>query len=915
MPPSPKNRLRDVARKARGAVAPDDVPHDSDAATLLGSGLFDPWYYALQTGFQQEPAAAADHFLREGAASGLLPNPLTDVDAAGLAPDRVIAALLDGSAREFPVRPIFDDAALVEQAPAAAEHPGGPVGFYLEHAHAGAPVPLLGPRAWPRFAQQRRQQGAMLQSVIDAGLFDHDYYALQTGRAFLSERQAIWHFLEVGESGGMSPHPLYERGWYRSKAGVTMPQTFRHFLRSGQVEGAAGPHFDGAAYLTDVPEAAQHVGGPLGHFLEHAAASTPTVPSPDSGVDPVEWGVLSEALRHVAAGFATQNLPEVAGRVSMLLMTHRERHLMRAAIDHALADSLTSLPDRDVEVIVVDNGSDREVPAILTAIFLADPRVRVLTLPEPASPAAAMDLAIAAATGEIAVVMAHDVRPHAGWLAPLIEALARPDVLAVQPLVLSADDTVWSAGIVSHGSRVVPGHLLAGHPVADVPADSLRVDAVTAVCLAMRMTDLVSYDGLDAAFGALADVDLCLRLAAERDGRFETVPSSRVSRQLRVDPAAPEGDQLHFLQRWGASLPDAQTGHWEQAGLSVEGWLPGPGLPESRRRTTVSSVLARPAATVSAGPAAGLPRLRWAIKIAAKGGPLGDVWGDTYFAADLVRALRSWGQDAFVDRRDAHERPGSDHLDDVTLTLRGRWPAVTQPGATNVLWVISHPDEVPRDELTQGFDLMYSAGRAWAEEMSAETGFEVRTLLQATDTSRFTPDGEALPDLGTLFVGRTRKVLRPIVRDAVEAGADLAIFGDGWDEFVDESFVRADHLDNADVPAAYRGARIVLNDHWADMARLGFYSNRLFDAVASGARVVSDPVDGLADVFGQAVRTYESVDELRELLSPEAEGWPAEETLMENAARIAAKHSFEARAKTLLADVLEARGVEHALRA
>ncbi|MCW2841532.1 MAG: hypothetical protein JWR55_3015, partial [Aeromicrobium sp.] len=316
---------------------------------------------------------------------------------------------------------------------------------------------------------------------------------------------------------------------------------------------------------------------------------------------------------------------------------------------------------------------------------------------------------------------------------------------------------------------------------------------------------------------------------------------------------------------------------------------------------------------VADGPGTGLPSLRWAVKIAAQGGPRGDEWGDTYFADDLVRGLRAWGQEAFVDRRGAHERPGVDHLDDVTLTLRGRWPAVPQPGATNVLWVISHPDEVPLDELGQGFDLVYSAGRGWAEQASSATGVEVRTLLQATDASRFTPAGEAMPGLGTLFIGRTRKVMRPVVGDALAAGADLTIYGDGWEAFIDPAHVAADHLPNDRVPDAYRGARIVLNDHWSDMARLGFYSNRLFDAVAAGARVVSDPVDGLEHLLGPSVRTYRSVDELQGLLDTASAAWPDDAAITANATRVAKEHSFTARAKVLLADVLDARGVAHVL--
>jgi hypothetical protein len=913
--PSAKNRLRDVARKARGAAASDPAPGTdaSDVSTLLASALFDPWYYGLQTRVDQSPPEAAEHYLREGAAAGLLPNPLTDVD--GLDPDGIVAALLDGSIATWPVRPLLDVEALLELAPAAAEHPGGPAGFYLEHAHAGAPVPPLGPRSWSRFAEQRRQQSATLQRILAAGVLDHAYYARQAGRRFLSDRQAVWHFLEVGESAALSPSPLYERGWYRSKAGVTMPLTFRHFLRSGQVEGAAGPHFDGAAHLARVPGAADHPGGPLGHFLEHADEDTPTVPAPGSGVEPVPWGVLRAALTDVAARPAETTVDwssasdhRVPGRVSLLVATSQDRHLVRDAVEATLADT-----DRDVEVVVVDHGPDREVTAILTAIFAAERRVRVVSAPTDDRRAVALDIALAASTGEIVAVMAPDLRPHRGWLDALVTALV-PEVAAVQPVILSADDTVWSAGLVSHGRNVLPGHLLAGHPVEDVPA-VVHPDAVSGICFAARAADLVRLRGLDATLGDLADADLSLRLAAGTDGRFETVTTSRVARQTRptTPTSVPEEDQLAFLRRWGARLPGVDPVRWEHSGVRLERLDPGPALPQSRRRSTATPVLARTPSTVADGPAAGLPRLRWAVKIAAKGGPYGDVWGDTYFAADLVRGLRFLGQEAFVDRRGAHERPGSDHLDDVTLTLRGRWPAAAQPGATNVLWVISHPDEVPQEELAQGFDLVYAAGAGWAAEMRAAGGHDVRTLWQATDTSRFTAAGEAMDGLGTLFVGRTRQVLRPVVRDAVAAGADLTIFGDGWEQFVDPSLVRAEHLDNALVPAAYRGARIVLNDHWADMARLGFYSNRLFDAVASGARVVSDPVAGIEDVLGPSVRTYRTVDELRALLDPGSTAWADDETIAANAVRVAQDHSFAARARVLLADVLDARGVAHRL--
>jgi hypothetical protein len=303
----------------------------------------------------------------------------------------------------------------------------------------------------------------------------------------------------------------------------------------------------------------------------------------------------------------------------------------------------------------------------------------------------------------------------------------------------------------------------------------------------------------------------------------------------------------------------------------------------------------------------GRPRLTWAIRVSAPAGPSGDVWGDVFFADDLAAALRGLGQEVFVDRLDERIRPVPRRRDDVVLELTGLRRPQPEPGAVNVVWVISHPDDVTREELS-GFDLRYAASGSWAAETSRSLGMPVRPLLQATAPRRFTPrpSGDELPS-DVLFVGTTRNVFRPMVRDALAVGADLTVYGHGWEAYIDPSLVAAAHLPNARLPDAYRGARVVLNDHWQDMADRGFLSNRLFDAVASGTRVVSDPV-AAADVdFGGAVRVAASAEELADLLDPGAPGWPDRATMLAVAERVARDHSFERRAETLLSDVLAVR--------
>jgi hypothetical protein len=303
----------------------------------------------------------------------------------------------------------------------------------------------------------------------------------------------------------------------------------------------------------------------------------------------------------------------------------------------------------------------------------------------------------------------------------------------------------------------------------------------------------------------------------------------------------------------------------------------------------------------------GAPRLDWAIRISAPDDATGDVWGDVFFAHDLARALERLGQNAHVDRHDSRYRPVARVRDDVVVHLVGLRRPEPVLGAVNILWVISHPEMITEEELDLPFDLRYAASEAWARGRS-RTGRPVLPLLQATDPSRFSP-GPARADMvsDVLFVGKTRAIYRPIVRDAIAADADLTIYGDGWGEFIDPGYVRSEFLANDLVPDAYRGARVVLNDHWQDMADQGFAANRLFDAVAAGAIVVSDSVDGLPPEFAGMVRAYDSVDRLRQLIEHD-EGWPARPERERIAREVAERHSFGRRADSLLQAVLGLRG-------
>lgn len=189
-------------------------------------------------------------------------------------------------------------------------------------------------------------------------------------------------------------------------------------------------------------------------------------------------------------------------RVSIVIPAYNRVEMLRRAVASVLAQSW-----RDLEVLVVDDGSAHDIAAILSAFD--DPRLKVIRHDTNRGASAARNTGIQAAAGEFVAFLDSDDE----WLPNCVERrLASFDAAGPETVVAYA------------GVRVVP-------PVKPPRDQYLRGDLSQALvvrnvigstsCVMARRTALLAIGGFDETLPSCQDWDLYIRLA--RLGPFEVV--------------------------------------------------------------------------------------------------------------------------------------------------------------------------------------------------------------------------------------------------------------------------------------------------------------------------------------------------------------------------------------------------------
>ena len=237
-------------------------------------------------------------------------------------------------------------------------------------------------------------------------------------------------------------------------------------------------------------------------------------------------------------------------------------------------------------------------------------------------------------------------------------------------------------------------------------------------------------------------------------------------------------------------------------------------------------------------------------------------WGDYFFSLSLKKSLEKKGFNVVIHELEHWAKDESE----IVIVLRGLTDYNTQPQHLNFMWNISHPDDISLKEYEK-YDIVFVASNKYANALNNQVNTLVHPLLQCTDPTNFFPEKNMEFDEEILFVGTTRKIFRKIVQDTIKTGHDFSVYGAGWEEFIDSKYIKGNFIDNNILNRAYSTCKILLNDHWADMITNDFVSNRLFDALACKAFVISDYVPSIQTIFEGNVITYSNPDDLNNKLN------------------------------------------------
>lgn len=294
--------------------------------------------------------------------------------------------------------------------------------------------------------------------------------------------------------------------------------------------GGFRPEFNGAQdydfifRCTEQAEKIVHIPRILYHWRVHSASTADNPASKmyayEAGKRAIEGNLERSGVRGVVSlrqdyGFYDVHYPVEGEPLVSILIPNKDQ---KETLMHCIHSVLETSTWKNLEILIIENNSEREETFACYRELEKDPRIRILTYPgKTFNYSAINNFGVQQAKGEYLLFLNNDIEVITpDWIEQMLGNCQRPEVGIVGAKLYYPDNTIQHAGIII-GIGGIAGHAFLGLARAKsgyLHKASLQMDysAVTAACMMMKAEAFRKAGGFEEKLTvAFNDVDLCLR--------------------------------------------------------------------------------------------------------------------------------------------------------------------------------------------------------------------------------------------------------------------------------------------------------------------------------------------------------------------------------------------------------------------
>ena len=198
-------------------------------------------------------------------------------------------------------------------------------------------------------------------------------------------------------------------------------------------------------------------------------------------------------------------------KVSIVILSYNNKRYLEELI-HSLEGTIT----KDCEIVIVDNGSERETREYLEGFQKKRQKHRVVFLDENKGYSAGNNIGADAARGKYLIFLNNDMVARRGWLQPLLQELGKRSVGIVGAKLLFLDKRIQHAGLTAFFNMYPLSRKYRVPDKRDNEKGPVEVLAVTGACLGIKKDLFHAMGGFDERFHLVfQDMDLCYKVLKE----------------------------------------------------------------------------------------------------------------------------------------------------------------------------------------------------------------------------------------------------------------------------------------------------------------------------------------------------------------------------------------------------------------